>query len=286
MVNVEETSLEALRDDIDRIDDDLHDLLMRRAEVVARIADAKRGTAGLAMRPGREALVLRRLFRRHKGPLPKAVVASIWREMIAAMLRLQGPLSVAVCAPERSVGYWDLARGHYGASTPMTLHRSPFTVLRAVTENRGGVGILPEPQEDDKDPWWPSLDSQSEEAPRIIAKLPFANLGDGRFEGLSALAVAACENEATGDDVSLLIVTGNAQLSRTRLNDHLRKAKLDGHCLAVLERRGGDREFLHLVEVDDFVSRNDKRIDALLELAKEDIDQVIRIGGYAAPIRA
>lgn len=286
MVNVEETSLEALRDDIDRIDDDLHDLLMRRAKVVVRIADAKKGTAGLAMRPGREALVLRRLFERHKGPLPKAVVVGIWREMIAAMVRLQGPLSVAVCAPERSVGYWDLARGHYGASTPMTLHRSPFTVLRTVTEHRGGVGILPEPQEDDTDPWWPALASQSEEAPRVIAKLPFANLGEGRFEGLSALAVAACEIEATGDDVSLLIVTGTAQLSRTRLNDRLRKAKLNGHCLAAVGQRGDEREFLHLVEVDDFVSRNDKRIDALLKLAEEDIDQVIRIGGYAAPIRA
>jgi chorismate mutase-like protein len=286
MVNVEETSLEALRDDIDRIDDDLHDLLMRRAEVVARIADAKRGTADLAMRPGREAMVLRRLIGRHKGPLPREVVTRIWRELIAAMVRLQGPLRVAVCAPERSVGYWDLARGHYGTSTPMTLHRSPFTALRAVTERRGGVGVLPEPQEDDKDPWWPSLASQSEDAPRIIAKLPFANFGEGRFEGLSALVVAACESGPTGDDISLLILAGNNQISRARLNDYMREAKLDGHCTAVVDRRGDNREYLHLVEINDFVAKKDKRIDALLKLADEDIDRIIRIGGYAVPFRA
>lgn len=49
-------SLPELRAHIDDIDDRIHDLLMRRAQIVAVVADRKRdgdGRVGLALRPGR-----------------------------------------------------------------------------------------------------------------------------------------------------------------------------------------------------------------------------------------
>jgi chorismate mutase len=63
----ESRGLTALRAELDGIDDALHDLLMRRAGVVERVARAgKRG----ALRPGREAVIIRRLLGRHHGGLP------------------------------------------------------------------------------------------------------------------------------------------------------------------------------------------------------------------------
>ncbi len=275
--------LEALRAEIDRIDSDLHKLLLRRSATVAKVSNAKRGTAEAVMRPGREAEVLRRILARHRGPLPRAVVASIWREMIAAMVRLQGQLRVAVCAPQKSVGYWDLARAHYGLSTPMTLQRSPHVVIRAVSEGDGTVGVLPVPEEDDSDPWWPHLVAESHFAPRVIARLPFVGLGEGRFEQVSALVVATCESEETGDDISLLALASGAEISRALLNEHLREAGFDGRCLAMARGRNGEAEYLHLVEIADFVTEKDSRIDALVALAEGALDRVVRLGGYAAP---
>ena len=277
--------LDALRGEIDRIDGEIHDLLLRRSEAVVKIADAKKGTAEAVMLPGREAEILRRLLARHRGPLPRAVIACIWREMITAMVRLQGPLSVAVCAPNKSVGYWDLARGHYGSSTPMTLHPSPNVVLRAVAQGHDIVGVLPLPQEDEPAPWWPNLIARREKAPRVIARLPFVGLGEGQLEELSALVVATCEVEETGDDVSLLVIAGEREISRARLNGYLGRAGLDGRSVAVVGGRGDEREFLHLIEIADFVARKDSRIDALLALAEGAIDRVVRVGGYAAPSR-
>ena len=50
--------------ELDRIDDQLHALLMQRALVVEQVATSgKRG----AFRPGREASIIRRLLRRHGG---------------------------------------------------------------------------------------------------------------------------------------------------------------------------------------------------------------------------
>ncbi|HYZ32124.1 MAG TPA: chorismate mutase, partial [Crenalkalicoccus sp.] len=62
-------ALAALRAEIDTLDDALHDLLMRRAGVVARLAASRAKGDAPALRPGREAAVLRRLLARHAGPL-------------------------------------------------------------------------------------------------------------------------------------------------------------------------------------------------------------------------
>ena len=56
--------LPALRAELDRIDNAMHDLLMQRAEVVEHVA---RSGKPAAFRPGREASIIRRLLRRHHG---------------------------------------------------------------------------------------------------------------------------------------------------------------------------------------------------------------------------
>src|SRR5215475_5882431 len=154
-------TLDALRAEIDAIDDQLHRLIMQRAQVALAIGAVKNShgpEAGL-MRPSREALLLRRLAAKEDGPFPKAVVVRLWREVIAAVLRLQGSFSVAVYAPEGAAGagYWDLARDYFGSLTPATAHDSPQQVLNAVASGRAIVGVLPLPDSSDSQPWWPLM---------------------------------------------------------------------------------------------------------------------------------
>ena len=92
-------SLDALRREIDRIDDEIHDLLMRRAAVAGEIRRSKGPDNGSYLRLGREAAILRRLVARHSGSFPKPALVRIWREIMAALTQLQGPFSVAVFAP-------------------------------------------------------------------------------------------------------------------------------------------------------------------------------------------
>ena len=140
--------LSELRRQIDEIDTALHDLIMRRTEVVQEIAAVKGRTNGAAFHlPGREAEVIRRLVRRHKGPFPKPALVRIWREMISALIRLQGPFAVAVYAPDDRLAYWDLARDHYGALTPIVAHASTGQVVSAVTEGAAAIGVLPMPEQ-------------------------------------------------------------------------------------------------------------------------------------------
>src|SRR5207237_3305309 len=108
------SDLDGLRRRIDEIDDQLQDLLIERLEIVAGVAAHKRGTGAIAAhQPAREAEIIRRLVRR-KGGFPAATLIRMWRELLAATVRLQSSFAVAVYAPPQALGYWDLARDHYG----------------------------------------------------------------------------------------------------------------------------------------------------------------------------
>jgi chorismate mutase len=147
------SDLEGLRRRLDEIDDGLQRLLIERADVVSLVAAHKRGLGTLApFQPAREAEILRRLAARHRGLFPLATLVRMWREMLAATLRIQTRFAVAVFAPPEQQGFWDLARDHYGSHTPMTPYQSASQVIRAVSDGAAAVGVLPMPQEGDTDP--------------------------------------------------------------------------------------------------------------------------------------
>src|SRR5690606_34528408 len=59
--------LAALRQEIDRIDEAMHKLLMERGDIIDRLIEVKKSQeSGSAFRPMREAQMMRRLAERHK----------------------------------------------------------------------------------------------------------------------------------------------------------------------------------------------------------------------------
>jgi chorismate mutase len=280
------SSLDALRRDIDRIDDALATLLAERASVVTRVAEikSKDATATTPMRPGREAAVVRRRVEAGAGALPPFVLARLWREMIAAFCRVQGPLSVAVCAPQKSVGYWDIARDHFGSATPMTLHRSPNLVLRAVAEGSVTAGVLPMPEDAEDDPWWMRLAGSDASQLRVIARLPFCQNPDGRFEDLESLVIARFDIEESGDDQSLFAVAASAEISRDSLNVFIAEAGFEGQGLATQAVSVANAPRHHLIDVAGFVGNSDPRLAALGEKIGGTDGPVLRVGGYATPM--
>ena len=253
---IKDTELDALRREIDEIDARILEGIAARTAVVRRIGEAKGG--GPILRPGREAKVMRALLAGPDTGLPLPVVGRIWRELIAAYCSLQGKLEVAVCAPEKSVGYWDLARDHFGSATRMSLHKSPTVVLRAVSEGAATVGILPLPQVGEVDPWWRYMSGGADNIPRVIGRLPFVDNTSSQFEGFQAVVVACLPFDASDDDVSWLVVTTSEQVSRRSLTDHLTAVNLGGRSITSFS--GGGTGDAHLFEVDGYVMPDDARL--------------------------
>jgi chorismate mutase-like protein len=277
----DDSSLSALRRRIDEIDTAIHELLMQRTEVTQRIGAAK-GAGSVFMRPGREAMVLRRLIARHVGDLPRALIVRVWREIFAAVTALQGPFAVAVYAPEGSFGYRNLARDHFGWRTPITAYRSAAQVLEEVGGGQATVGVLPVPIEDGTSPWWRSLARDGESTPRVVARLPFAQVESSSAEVPAALAISVAEPEETGNDRAYLVVETGRLLSRGNFKQQLANAGFEARDIQSWEE-GGDRS-LNLVEVEGFVPADDARLARLREQDADTFSHVWAVGGFAVPL--
>ncbi|MFQ5954964.1 MAG: chorismate mutase [Kiloniellales bacterium] len=277
-------TLDALRREIDRIDDAIHDLVTRRLDLVAGMGALKGD--GPAIRPAREAMLLRRLAARHRGRLPNSVLVRVWRELFAAGTALQGTFAIAVCAPETKPGeaaaLWDLARDQYGCQTPIETYADACRVVRAVQDGAASVGVLPSPRDGEPDPWWPRLTDQGEGAPRIVARLPFAARGNARGGDIDALAIACVEPEPTGEDRALVVVTAAGELSRAALDGALGRVGLTVG--ALLGRVEADAGRLYLFEVDQFLGPGDGRLAAMREALAPVVTSAVSIGAYAAPM--
>lgn len=277
-----EKSLEKLRQEIDRIDESIHDLIMRRATVVEQVGALKESKGMPALRPAREAEILRRLVSRHHGRFPKAVVLRIWREIIGAMVALEAPMTVAVYMPERGSGYLDLARDHYGSYTPMTVLRSPGQVVRDVAEGTAVVGVVPLPDRENVEPWWISLMGDSPDLPRIIARLPFIGPGPGRGDGIEALAIARLPSDPTGYDRSWLALETPPDISRTRLRAVLGAAGLEPTLMVATHR--GEDAWLHLIEISGHLPPDDRRLARMIGRREVPVARAIVLGGYPVPL--
>lgn len=275
-------NLDDIRREIDRIDDSIHDLIMRRTEVVAQIGDLNVANYAGYLRPGRHAEIVRRLIARHHGTFPRANLVRLWNEMLGALIAIHGKFSLAVYMPERGAGYLELARDQFGAYASATVLRSVGQVVRAVADGQATVGILPMPDRDDIEPWWISLMPESAGIPRIIARLPFLGPGPGRGDGIEALAIAQLPQDATGYDRTWLAVETAADVSRARLRSALGAAGLEPTLFAATQH--SEDFWLHLVEISGYVSAEDKRIERLVD-KREPVQRVVPLGGYAVPLR-
>jgi chorismate mutase len=170
-------SLTDLRQDIDRIDAAMHALLMERGEIIDRLIAAKQTQeTGSAFRPAREADIMRRLIERHRGNLPLDTAESIWRVIISTFTYVQAPFSVHADLSAGDAAMRDSARFHFGFTVPFVPHMGAASVVAAVTESKGDLGLVPAFAVAGAGPWWAALEFDT--APKIIARLPFVERAD------------------------------------------------------------------------------------------------------------
>ena len=178
MVKPSETpSLADLRREIDRIDEAMHGLLMERGQIIDRlIATKQTQETGSAFRPAREADMMRRLVDRHKGILPLDTAESIWRVIISTFTFVQAPFSVHADLSAGDAAMRDSARFHFGFTVPFVPHMGAASVVAAVSDSKGDLGLVPAFTMAGASAWWSALEFES--APKIIARLPFVERAD------------------------------------------------------------------------------------------------------------
>jgi chorismate mutase len=170
-------SLANLRVEIDRIDAEMHALLMERGRIIDSLIaiKAKQG-GGSAFRPGREASMMRAIAERHRGLLPLDTVEGIWRIIISTFTYVQSNYSVHVDVSSGDAAMRDSARFHFGFTVPCVTHIGAGSVIDAVNAAEGDLGMFALDGGPAAGAWWMRLTGA--DTPKVIARLPFVERPD------------------------------------------------------------------------------------------------------------
>ena len=276
-------NLDGLRASIDTIDDKIHDLLLRRTDLVAQIGDLKRSQSvqGFPLRPAREAAMLRRLVARHAGPFPVTALVNIWRELLSGQIMVQSQLSIAVSHRPIDATQRHLARNHFGDVAKVRSFSSPGQVLKAVTNDEVTVGILPLPSPEDQNSWWTVLPNNDAVPPRIVARLPFLLQESRTDECPEVLVVAKVAPEPSGEDVSLLVIELREDIDGSQLNELLHTVGLTVDILTTCRDSARTRNILHLLAIGGFVHQGDTRLEQLVQSTDGLVTNITVAGAYA-----
>jgi len=276
------TDLAKVRVEIDSVDDQIHTLLMRRAELVEHVAETKRLPDGTlpkgAYRPAREAAIIRRLHGQNRKPLPFNMVFNFWRQMIGAFTTMQTPVNVSVQAQTAHDSRHDLhniAREHFGATAQITARESFDRVADDIHSEPSTIGVASAVFEDTREgAWWTTCMNRDANAPRVIAALPF--YGDE----IAGYCVSRAPLEESGDDETLLAIQFDAAPNRSGIVDALKGANIDGSPL----HTSGDTVLINIAGFHaNSVSVTHQSIADALDI---EVSRVAVVGAYPTPVRS
>jgi len=132
--------LEGLRKKIDQIDSRLIELLNERAQVVIEIGKLK--GSGPVYAPDREKVVLERVAKLNKGPLPDKTLLAVWRELMSGSFFLERPLRISYLGPEGSFTHAAAIR-KFGQSVEYEAVTNIRGIFDEVSRGHCDLGVVP-----------------------------------------------------------------------------------------------------------------------------------------------
>lgn len=135
-------SIEKLREEIDEVDSKLVALLNKRAEKVLQICTFKEKEGKSYYSPGREKIVIERLLKLSKGPLPEKHLQEIIRMILHSFLALQRKLKIVYFGPPATFTHIAAIR-NFGPGAEYIPAKNISEIFSLVEKNKVDYGVVP-----------------------------------------------------------------------------------------------------------------------------------------------
>ncbi len=281
--------LTEIRKKIDALDNKIHDLLMERADLIMDVADEKRKNNIQIVHPEREAKMIRRLIKRHQGPLPESAILSIWRELVGAVCMMQTGLRVVVTDSAHFHEYWDMAKNYFGSVLPISKTATPLMAVASVRDNNASFAVLPWPYEgvdtSDETPWWVHVYNAKDKNMRIVCALPYGYERSETFMGTEpkAMVLSKIEFLDSGEDHTCFVMETDSSISRARIYEELKKIGLEPLSLSTKSSSNTNEPSLHMIVVAGYFAPDNKKIAEIEKIFEDYETRCTCLGGYPVP---
>ncbi len=129
------------RDEIDRIDDRILELLNARASHNAEIGRLKSDDAPVIV-PGRELEIFDRLAQQNDGPFPTSAIRNVFREIVSASVSLQRGVKVAYLGPPATYTH-QAALQQFGQMADFLPAGTVAEIFESVERSASEFGVVP-----------------------------------------------------------------------------------------------------------------------------------------------
>lgn len=279
------TELSKFRQRIDVLDDKIIALMRERIGIIQEVGvfKDKHFPGQCPIRAGREAEMLRRVMNKFEGSaFAPAAAAAMWRVLIGYSTSVESTLTLSVYTPDRNDTLYWLAREYFGPTLPIIRQPHIKRVIGDVTDGKASVGIVPTLHDDTTNDWWPTLLPSAGMSPKVFAHIPFVYENTPGAIIPAALAIGRVAPEATGNDVSFIVLDTEYNVSQHRLQTALTKLNLPAHWVSITSPTPTTRR--HLIEIKSFVYPADDIMKALTKELDTAIQNIGWLGAYAAPV--
>ena len=197
-------ALQALRQELDDVDDAILALLAKRFSITAQVKSFKRATnkaSGSPLRPAREAQILRRLLARAKlDGLNRDLVVRVWRAMLSQSSFDQAPITIHVSKKLSAALSARLRLREHFPSMPVEEWRDDAQALMQVNASPGDICVV-----ETQGSWIEAFAAGQAGTAQVISSLPV--IAEDTIPKL--LIIGNAPQEATGRDETLLVTEGN-----------------------------------------------------------------------------
>lgn len=269
-------ALDQQRVEIDKIDEEILQLLNKRMQIVANVKKIKdENGEKFFIKSAREADMIKDLIAKSNENIPNSTIVSIWRKIITSSNMHEQPLKVAIHNPQGLNDYKYLVREYYADFVPTISCNSVQKTILELENKSSQIAVFAEPKDNDEDEnWWVNL-ANNQSGIKIFAKLPFFN----NENGPNLYAAAIKEMEKSENDITLLSIELSDEKSQTQLERSLKECDFDFLIKksAIVKNISGAR--FYFVEIKGFCSENDERLNLL---KSSEIKPFVRILGVFA----
>ena len=134
--------IEDIREKIDRIDDNILQLLIKRVNLAKIIGNIKNKTSGSIYRPAREQDIIRRLVNQDTDLLNKETISNVFLEIFSVTRNIQSQDKIGYLGPQGSFAH-EAAKQHFGKSTAYIPIKNIQAIFKSVKSRHIKFGVLP-----------------------------------------------------------------------------------------------------------------------------------------------
>lgn len=246
-----------LRKRIDKIDDQIIDLLAQRMDVVDEVAALKKSrNEKLFIKSNREADMIKNIVNKLDSRYPKSHIVAIWRKIIASANLHEQYVNIGLLNPDDVVDYQYLIYEYYSRDFPIKKFNNPRDLVAQIENHEVKIAIFPVSKENQDNLWWRFLIGSSI---KIFAKIPFIKDEENDNELFCAGLKIAHPSQS---DITLLNITlVDQELTFEEIDYILQNANLN--LVKILDYNFSQENKHYFCEISGYYNLQSEEIDEL-----------------------